>query len=84
MICTDCAQEADGATYINPPASDCPVCRKVVAVNKTGKLRSHYAPGVGTGRSVRCKGSNLVLVGGHAACKGCDCKHKPKGSWRGQ
>lgn len=77
MICLPCRQEADGMTPPIIKHRRCTYCDKLCDVNKGGKLRKHNANGV------TCKGSTLYVVWGHMACDGCECMHRPKGSYRG-
>lgn len=84
MICKLCADDADG-TLDN--RGECGVCGrefKKLTVNgllpfhKQKVTRESEAGGVYLTR-VKCSGSGLSAMRGHALCKGCDCAHKPKG-----
>lgn len=82
-ICQPCKDEADGVLFVLPEEHTCSTCGRVVKVNKGGKLRKHYAPADSVRKYGVCHGSMMHLVGGHLACEGCPCMHKPKGSWNG-
>lgn len=76
MICKDCANEADN-NFGNK--GECGVCGRELTVTVNGFLPQHKGPANYEGKRVKCSGSALPAMRGHALCRGCDCHHKRKG-----
>jgi uncharacterized OB-fold protein len=95
VICSSCADEADG---VIPKRADCWKCGKSVSLVKGSGTHSlswqnapryHYhkrpievvrGDGVKYLARARCDASGKSAVWGHAACPGCDCRHKRPGT----
>lgn len=72
MICKLCAWEADAYHA----SCACPECGALLSVRSGERLPKHRrADGRG-----RCPASSDTALWGHAACRGCDCRHLPVGS----
>jgi hypothetical protein len=87
VICKRCSDDADGTL---PPEGECGVCgREFEKLTVNGLLPYHKQkvareveaqPGSIYYTRVKCSGSGLAAMRGHALCNGCDCQHKPKGT----
>lgn len=84
MICKLCANEADG---IRPDKGDCGACGREFVVTINAILPRHKQRVMKISESghqyissVKCSGSHKPAIWGHAACLGCDCAHKRRGS----
>lgn len=83
MICNDCIFEADlGGEYED--VSFCRVCGFSIPLTKKGRVERHPDYDDPGPIFPDCEGSGKKPAKwGHAACKGCDCMHKPAGAWNG-
>ncbi len=85
MICTRCAEAADGVDF--GPVPVCSGCGQgPISVYNDARPVEEQSVVVHQKDGWRCPGSKRPprLSTGHDFCKGCDCQHAPKGSYRGK